>query len=417
MDPLAPDAGVSPGCDSWVKGEVYTTGIPAAVTFVYEVVIDDDISGGSSVEDVGKAMEESMAKMVGRELIKCEPLRRLGGVHHRAAAANAAQLHHSRERHLTVDGMDSMPQDVVTQQTCSYYTGDNPETPPNSGCYVIQGFMTLYLREDSVASSTLTSSSRALKALLTAMNSNDPSPFVEFSGDDEYSVSGVRGVRYIEGTPDEGGVLLIDNRGNMGVATGEGIGNAKESDFQEIEEVDALSPVGITLIAIGVAGIVAVAVTVLRNKRKDNTESGRTYEEFYDDGLDFKHHDGGGVDTTTDLDADSLNGGMLSPRKLRNNDDDDSIFSGLETPDANLENAHGPQFVHAHDELGSVAITTDKGYEMGLQFEPTEQFEEMYEYEPRVHLESPRYDNPSGMKQSPEEGNGRFYYVGNMVEF
>mmetsp|Transcript_18401 Transcript_18401/g.39792 ORF Transcript_18401/g.39792 Transcript_18401/m.39792 type:complete len:782 (-) Transcript_18401:73-2418(-) len=408
LDPLTSNTGmgdalaISPGCDAWMNGEVYTTTIPATVNFLYEVAIDD--AAGVSVSEVNDGMEQNMAKLVGRELIKCELLRRLG-VSHVVASSNQHQHH---QRHLLVDGVDSMPQDIITQKTCTYYTGDNPETPTNSNCHVIQGFMTLYLRENSVLSSTLTSSSRALKALLTAMNRDDPSPFVEFSGDEEFSVSGVKGVRYIKGTPDEGGILLIDNSGNGGVGTGDGVGSAKGGNNDATSDTDTLSPVGIALIAIGAAGILAVALVAARNKRK---QSDSPYAEFYDDenDMDLKHH---GLDAMTDVDASSLDDGAPSPRKSRQAwyEEEDSIFSGLDAPRAESEN--DPKFVHTHDDLGSIAMTAEQGYEFGYSEDPFPR----HEYEPKVQLESPRYENPAGMRQSPER-NGRSSFVGDTVEF
>ena len=65
--------------------------------------------------------------------------------------------------------------------------------------------------------------------ILDAMNKDDPSPFVEESGE-EYSVDGVKGVRYLKGTPDEGGIVLIDNSGNQDSdGTGEDVDGAEET--------------------------------------------------------------------------------------------------------------------------------------------------------------------------------------------
>jgi len=76
--------------------EVYTTGIPDMVNFVYEVAIHDT---SSRVDDASKSMEASTTKMVGWELIKCELARRLG------VNDVAAQSHHFHERQLLVGGM------------------------------------------------------------------------------------------------------------------------------------------------------------------------------------------------------------------------------------------------------------------------------------------------------------------------
>jgi len=306
-----------------------------------------------------------MAKLAGRELIGCGDLLEVRGLE----VVGGAGLQGGREgrgRRLSVDGIDPEPRDIVTSRACGYYTSDNPETPTDSKCYVIQALMTLYLREDSARSSTLESSSRALKALMTAMNREDPSPFVDYGGNEDYAVDGLKGVRYIKGTPDTGGVLLIDNGGSRGVG-GDGGGGADVGAIKDDEDEggdDVLSPIGITLIAVGAAGILGVALVAARGamkRRRDASPYAEFDDDEYDD-LDAKHH---GLDGMTDVDAASLNGAPSpdkSPR-FRGDGDGDSIFSGLETPG---NDAADPTFVHARDEDGSAAATAEHGYELGL---------------------------------------------------
>ena len=73
--------------------------------------------------------------------------------------------------------------DVVTNEACTYYSADNPDTPTDSRYYVVQGHMTLYLRENTALSSTSESSGRALKLLQTAINKDTPSSFLGDAGD------------------------------------------------------------------------------------------------------------------------------------------------------------------------------------------------------------------------------------------
>ena len=426
---------VSPGCEALMNEEVYTTSIPARVNFVYEIALDSNLD----VDEVNENMEKNMARLVGRELIKCE--RR-----HLEVVSHHQQHGH---RHLRVDGIDSTPPDIVTQKTCTYYTADNPNTPSNSDCYVIQGLMTLYLRENTALSSTSQSSSKALKALLTAMNKDDPSPFLEDSGDDEFSVSGVKGVRYIRGTPDEGGMMLIDNSGNQGVGNvdedydgssggGGGIDGAKDAteDGNDDSSIEVLSPVGITLIAVGALGIIAVALVAARNVRKQKLPEISPYAEFYDDenDLDMKYRidgDVGGGDAMTDVDTDSSNGTPLSKKHSMTEfyADDDSIFLGLNTPGGETSE-NDPTFVHTREvDDGSVAMTAEQGYEFSYNHNspaPPPPFDEdgistyqqeLPTYTPNVNLESPRYENPAEMIRRSPDRNGRGYYVGDTVEF
>lgn len=432
LDPLVPNdyttdsLAISPGCESYLNDTVYVTSIPAAIDLEYEVSIDEF----ASIDIVNERMESAMAKLIGETLINCG---QLSSDSNQVADDGAIRrTRHTRSlltsRHLLVDGIDPSPQDIIlTKKTCSYYTADNTDTPSNSKCYVIKSLSKLYLREDNAQSSPLHSSQQALRILLDAMNSPSPSPFLESSGDREYSVEGVKGVRYIMGTPDEGGVLLIDNSGGSGLNNGEGIDGAQEADTKSDGDgsLDPLSPVGITLIVLGCVGILAIALVAGRNirKRKDNGQKkSLQYAEFYDDenDLDMKHH---GLedddDKFTDRDASSLHGTPSPKRSRRDHREDDSIFSGLESP--GNETTLDPAFIHTRtsnhnrDDASQSQITAEQGYEAGGMHYPRDPFPRS-KYEPKVQVESPKYENPAGMKQPPER-NGRVYHVGDTVEF
>ncbi len=431
LDPLSSNANsnssevsgeISPGCEIWSKNEwgtIYTTSIPASVNFIYEVSVSDDVNMTSVVE----SMENNMARMVGGELIQCESTSTRNLLEQR-------QLRLRQRRHLLVDGIDRMPRDIVTEMACTYFTANNAKTPSNSSCYVIQGLMTLYLREDSALTSTLQSSSEALKYILDAMNMDDPSPFLEGSGDDGFSVSGVKGVRYIKGTPDEGGIVLIDNNGNEAIdEEGDDVDGAEEEDINSNEARSAgesLSTLGISLVAIGAAAVIGtiVAATVILKKRKRTaTGTDSRYAEFFDDGndLDMKHQS---LDATTDMDASSMRDGSTPTSKRSRQLDweadgaeEDSVFSGLDNVVAQDDN--DPTFVHTpnNNDTDSVAMTTfEQGYEMAISpmfLEERSQARRYYEGSP---IERPMYDNPVGIRKAPDS-NGRDYYVGNIVEF
>jgi len=433
LDPLVPNdytsdpLAISPGCESYLNDTVYVTSIPAAIDLEYEVSIDEF----ADIDIVNEQMERVMAKLIGETLINCG---QLSSDSDQVVGDDGSvrRTRHTRSlltsRHLLVDGIDPSPQDIIlTKKTCSYYTADNADTPSNSKCYVIKSLSKLYLREDNAQSSPFHSSQQALRILLGAMNSPSPSPFLESSGDDDYSVEGVKGVRYIMGTPDEGGVLLIDNSGGSDLNNGEGIDGAQEADTNSDGDgsLDPLSPVGITLIVLGCVGILALVAGRNIRKRKDNGQKkSLQYAEFYDDenDLDMKHH---GLeeddDKFTDRDASSLHG-TPSPKRSRRGDhrEDDSIFSGLESP--GNETTLDPAFIHTRtsnhnrDDGSQSQITAEQGYEAGgMQFYPRDPFPRS-KYEPKVQVESPKYENPAGMKQPPER-NGRVYHVGDTVEF
>jgi len=434
LDPLVPNdyssdpLAISPGCESYMNDTVYVTSIPAAIDLEYEVSIDEL----ADIDIVNERMENVMAKLIGETLINCGQLSSDSEqvVGEDGAVRRTRRRRSLTSRHLLVDGIDPSPQDIIlTKKTCSYYTADNTDTPSNTKCYVIKSLSKLYLREDNAQSSPYHSSQQALRILLDAMNSPSPSPFLESSGDREYSVEGVKGVRYIMGTPDEGGVLLIDNSGGSGLNNGDGIDGAQEADTNSDGDgsLDPLSPVGITLIVLGCVGILAIALVAGRNirKRKDNGQKkSLQYAEFYDDenDLDMKHH---GLedddDKFTDRDASSLHGTPSPKRSRRDHREDDSIFSGLESP-GNETTTLDPAFIHTRtsnhnrDDGSQSQITAEQGYEAGgMQFYPRDPFPRS-KYEPKVQVESPKYENPAGMKQPPER-NGRVYHVGDTVEF
>ncbi len=73
--------------------------------------------------------------------------------------------------------------------------------------------MTLYIREDDLASSLWQSSIEALTVTQTVMNVGLMIPFLERSSDSEYSFSGVRMVRYVHGMPDKG-MYVADHSGS-----------------------------------------------------------------------------------------------------------------------------------------------------------------------------------------------------------
>jgi len=448
-----------------------------------------------------------MARLVGRELINCgdggeEEVQEVQGQEEEELTRRKLQQqqqsstdlashrnYHQRRRqqrqqqqqhrHLLVDGVDPAPPDVVTDAPCTQFTSANENTPPNTNCYVVRGLMTLYLREDSVLSSASESSEKALKALMTSMNEQTPSPFLpqeEGNNDNErLGVVGLEGVAYLRGTPDDGGLDAVGfddgattadvPRGNIDGAKSNLAANDNGNDGDNAD--DSLSAVGIAFIALGAVGVVALALVAARAavRKREAEPTVLPYAEFYDDenDLDMKHHHGGeysGEDT--DVDAASLGGTPYSTKKSRrayernDHDDeedgegreDDSIFSGLNslhpkttrstrnaattTTSPGGRSDTDPTYVHTVDDNMSAAMTAEKGYELSYNGEVVipppvdeggrirttyDREEALPTYTPKFDVESPpRYENPAQMSSEERSGRER-YYVGDTVEF
>ncbi|EJK65218.1 hypothetical protein THAOC_13950 [Thalassiosira oceanica] len=181
-------SGESPGCPAWESGGVYETSLPADVALVYEIAVDRP----EDAEGVVSRLDRVLADYVGDALIDCGGSG--AGISRRRAAGTSA-----------VDGVDPSPADAVAEGgACSPVSSG--DVLDGTRCVVVEGYMTLYLREGAASSSALESSTEALKALALAMNpaGGGESPFVEGADGSEYAVPGLRGIRYVSGTPDEG---------------------------------------------------------------------------------------------------------------------------------------------------------------------------------------------------------------------
>ena len=247
----------SPGCDAFRENRVYTTSLPAYVSFVYELYIDSNANVTTVMEEV----ERQNVQMLGDNLIQCDD--------------QSSSIRKNIRRHLEeslVDGIDPSPSDAITEEACTAFVSDETAT-----CYVISGGLTLYLRENSVHSSAEQSSTRALKLLMTEYNRED-SPFVDNNNDGEYAVDGLRGIRYISGSPDQ-----ELGRGHGNNVPTVNVGAAAVSD--ENEESKSLSGVGIALVSIGSVAILSLAL--LAAKRSRGSDQSETYAEFYDDQNDL----------------------------------------------------------------------------------------------------------------------------------
>ena len=237
----------SPGCDAFLENRVYTTALPAYVSFLYELYIDSSFDVSTVIGEV----ERQNLRMLGDELIRCDD-----------------SVRNNRRLESLVDGIDSSPSDTVTEEACTAFISDDTAI-----CHVIRGELTLYLREDSVHSSAEQSSTKALKLLMTEYNRDD-SPFV----DGDYAVDGLKGIRYISGSPDQ--ELGMGHGNNVPTVN---VGAAAVAE--ENEEPKNLSGVGIALVSIGSVAILSLALLAAKRSRVSNQQE--TYAEFYDDQNDL----------------------------------------------------------------------------------------------------------------------------------
>ncbi|KAL7463360.1 hypothetical protein ACHAXS_003735 [Conticribra weissflogii] len=437
LDPTLDDTGgdgqtaldPSPGCEALQNGEVYVTSIPAKVQYVYEMVAD--AGSNATAEELSRLLEISMARYVADKLIDCEPWRRRRRRRRAAQVLVASSSSHPPSRRLMVDGVDPQPDDIVTPNTCTYFTAD--VAPPNTACRVVNAFLTLYLRENHAATSHLQSSTDALRTLLTAMNVDEPSPFVEGRG--RYAVDGIVAVRYVRGTPDEG-QDKIDNTGN-GEGSPDltaGVVGAIESEEVEGDDADGLSSLGIALLSVGTVLLVGVALVATR-KRKRVRE--RSYAEFYDDGinddLDVDKDPFDGSETASDS---SFDGNTPSPRKKAYVcNEEESIFSSdTQNIIDDLRNSEGRRldFAAVHDVHNCSSATCEvcrpgrsqdlrfvRAYDAESDAETVEQgfeFSLVSPYNPKIKPESPKFENPASIGASREH-NQRGYICEDTVEF
>ena len=137
----------------------------------------------------------------------------------------------------------------------------------------------------------------ALKVLMDAMNS-ESSPFVQGSGT-RYAVDGLIAVRLVSGTTDGGTTIDIeadDIEADDPPPPPPAVDGAKTT-IQVSKNEEPMSPVGISLITIGVIAL-AVALAMFAMKKRRGHESFAILKD----------------DTDTDLDEDSVNGAEFGTR-------------------------------------------------------------------------------------------------------
>eukprot|EP00956_Cyclotella_meneghiniana_P030627 scaffold77778_cov54-Cyclotella_meneghiniana.AAC.3 len=402
------DALSSPGCTAFQKNQVYTTSLPAVVSFLYEISVDATTTtattataNSTNVNSILQELQQSQIEFIGSKLIQCELFIR-----------RRRQLQESQ-----VDGISAAPDDTILDESCTVL----PPSTTNTTCHVIQGQMTLYLRENSPYSSVEQSTTQALKLLMTEFN-RENSPFVS---NGSYGVDGVRAIRYVTSTSD------IENGGySKGEVPTVNVGGAiEETDNMASKNSDnneEYTSVGIALISVGAVALVSILVLVTKLGRESMKNGGgkdRTYAEFDDDENDLDKEWGGGGDGADDNSMNDKTMGSVSSndsptRGLAVIEGDESIYTHGTTSTILRELIVSEAAARAHnigpDEDSTryqqpIFLKTDED-SYGMEVYTINKNRSIYTQDSRV--ERPRFENPARLR-----GNRREYVVDDTVEF
>lgn len=391
----------SPGCTAFQKNQVYTTSLPAVVSFLYEISVDDATTATNStnVNSILQELQQRQVEFIGSELIQCELFIR-----------RRRQLQESQ-----VDGISAAPDDTILDESCTVLPSS---TTNNTTCHVVQGQMTLYLRENSPYSSVEQSTTQALKLLMTEFN-RENSPFVS---EGQYGVDGVRAIRYITSTSD------IENGGySKGEVPTVNVGGAiEETDNMASKNGDnneEYTSVGIALISVGAVALVSILVLVTKLGRESMKNGGgkdRTYAEFDDDENDLDKEWGGGGDDNSmnDRTMGSVSSNDSPTRGLAVIEGDESIYTHGTASTILRELIVSEAAARAHnigpDEDSTmyqqpIFLKTDEE-SYGMEVYTINKNRSIYTQDSRV--ERPRFENPAKLR-----GNRREYVVDDTVEF
>ena len=395
------------------------------------------LAPGSDVVVAIEGMEDSLALYVGGKLMGCDD--------EEPRTASATTM---------VAGASKSPADAVASDaaSCEYFPSEGGD------CRVVLGGMTLFMGAGSSAEDAEAGTLEALRIIAGAMNDMNPSPFLGVSGESEYEVDGVVGVRFIEGT----------TAGGMSVQGGDGIAHEGDDGGATAEEqrVDAaaaeattqrpnssVTTGGAVLLGVGLLAIGALVLLAVRKKRRSSSSrtDGR-FREFKDEAggggeedLDGENDDPDGGDT--DVDATSLASSPPARRKVAKKrayvvgeegsvrthatHDTRMLHAAREVANGNGDdmrldvhyctsavcpicNGGGTRFVSAvddddgddYDEKSSSVVL--EGYEYAL--EDMHRQSRSFEYKPKGGASAPSYTNPAGIA-------GRPYIVDDTIEF
>lgn len=397
-------------CNSLADGKVVETANAAQIRYTYEAAVKEQVL----IQSVLDLIEKHVALFVGRELMNCDDDgRRLEG---------EDPEQRRRLSGFGVVGIDpERSKDEVQAEECRYFANGN--AIEGTSCYVVAGSMTLYLSEEdssepwrrntrelALADNIETSSESALVLIKEAMNKDEP-PFLEQTGG-QYSVTGLMGVRFINGATNGG----EDIEGGDGIdyddTEEKSVAGVKSSS--ENQSNSNLTAVGGALLAVGIAAILLMALVVVRKRRSRADQ----YNEFEDDEGDFD-------DKGTDMDTASMSSSPPPNRKRAYviGEGDASVATGathnttfLHTSyesgngndDGNQVDVHhctsavcpictGKQTVFVNALEADEPSVDDEGYEFSVA--QAASVTRSFEYEPKGDVVSPSFDNPAGIER------------------
>ena len=172
---------LSPECESLAKGEVFRTNSTETIDYKYDLLTTTTVDTNEAIRQT----ENSLTSSLGSSLMNCNDRRKLiSGYGMFLGIEGNTVLLNWKGRLLEVNGLDTIPADKVdTSSDCSSF-----QVEVGTKCEVIDGSLTLYLREGMDESDKRAASADALKTAKDIMNSGalDDASF------------GILGVRFVE---------------------------------------------------------------------------------------------------------------------------------------------------------------------------------------------------------------------------
>lgn len=416
----------SPGCSAFQNNQVYTTSLPAHVSFLYEISVDADnatatnnatnnnnatTTDNDNVPSILKELERRQVQLVGSNLIRCELFTRRLLL--RRSLSSRTRQKRQLEECAHVDGIDASPDDtLLPERECTFLPPSNTNTTTTT-CHVVRGRMTLYLRENSTHSEG--SVDRALELLENEFDRED-SPFLP---GEEYGVEGLRGIRYI--TADDSDSEYVTKGEVPTINVG---GAVEETENTSGESEEDFTSVGIALISVGAVALVSILVLATKLGRESLKNGGkdRTYAEFYEDENDLDKEWGGTIgddNSYNDKTAESVSSNDSPNRGLAIIEGDESIYTHGTASTILRELTRSEAAARAHD-IGRDEDSTVYQRPIFLKTDEGSQGMEIYTigstnrsiYTRNSSVERPRFENPARLK-----GNRREYVVDDTVEF
>jgi len=261
----------SPWCQSLSRGEIYKTNLDSTSIFKYELLSITSMAMNKILSNV----ESKLTTILQDLFLDCNGLAvdkigkhikfwksRRSVVSLKTFADMSKITLRKKQRELEVNGVDiNPPAGVDSSSSCFHLVEAFGET-----CYVVNGWVTLYLREDSPESSKFESAQYALKAIKMAMNGLDildPS-------------MGIMGLYYLGGSIDG----VAPEKSSSVVST------AAVVQSSQIKSQEMLSGAGISIIT--VAGVVIVGVAFILMKKNKSTDVNIT-ERYVEEDISLSH--------------------------------------------------------------------------------------------------------------------------------